>query len=69
MDRTYLDSSNVASAGYDDKTCTLEIEFRNGGIYQYFDVPRSIYDQLIGGGSAGSFLHQQIRGVFRYARV
>ncbi len=69
MNRTYLDSSNVASAGYDDQTCTLEIEFRNGGIYQYFDVPRPIYEQFIGAGSPGSFLHQQIRGVFRYARV
>ena len=69
MERMYLDSTNVASAGYDDATCTLEIEFHNGGIYQYFDVPRSIYDELVGAGSPGRFLHQQIRGVFRYARI
>lgn len=69
MYRTSINSSNIASAGYDDQTCTLEIEFHNGGIYQYFDVPRSIYDQLVSAGSSGSFFHQQIRGVFRYARI
>ena len=69
MHRKHLTSSNIASAGYDDETGTLEIEFHNGGIYQYFDVPRSIYDQLVSVDSPGSFFHQQIRGVFRYARI
>ena len=69
MDRKSLESSNIASAGYDDQTRTLEIEFRKGGIYQYFDVPRPIFDQLVGTGSPGSVLHQEIRGVFRYARI
>ena len=69
MDRKSLESSNIASAGYDDQTHTLEIEFRKGGIYQYFDVPRPIFDQLVVTESPGSVLHQQIRGVFRYARI
>ena len=69
MDRKSLESSNIASAGYDDQTHTLEIEFLRGGIYQYFDVPRPIFEQLVGTESPGSVLHQQIRGVFRYARI
>ena len=69
MHREYLNSSNVASAGYDDATRTLEIEFHSGGIYQYFDVPRPIFEGLMSAGSPGGFLHEQIRGVFRYARM
>ena len=69
MDRTGLNSSNIASAGYDDASQTLEIEFHNGGIYQYFDVPRTIFDQLVTAASPGGYFHQQIRGVFRYART
>ncbi|MCQ3814260.1 MAG: KTSC domain-containing protein [Acidimicrobiia bacterium] len=69
MNRKSVESSNIASAGYDDQTNTLEIEFQRGGIYQYFDVPRPIYDQLVDAGSPGSVLHQQIRGIFRYARI
>ena len=69
MHHTPLSSSNLASAGYDDESQTLEIEFHSGGTYQYFDVPRTIYDGLLSADSAGRFFHQQIRGIFRYARV
>ena len=69
MNRITLNSTNISSAGYDDQSQTLEIEFRRGGIYQYFDVPRSIYDQLMNASSPGDYLHEQIRGIFRYARV
>ena len=35
-------SSNIASAGYDAMTRTLEVEFSNGGIYRYGDVPSDV---------------------------
>ena len=38
MKREHVESSNIESIGYDVKTQTLEIEFLNGAIYQYFDV-------------------------------
>lgn len=69
MTRQPVVSSNVASAGYDANTQTLEIEFNNGGIYQYFDVPQAVYDHLMSASSPGGVLHDQIRGVYRYARV
>ena len=69
MNRTLLNSSNIISAGYYDHSQTLEIEFHNGGIYQYFNVPRAIYDQLLTADSPGGFLYEYIRGVFRYARL
>lgn len=69
MDRTPVASSNIASVGYEDSSQTLEIEFQSGAIYQYFDVPRVAFDGLIAAGSKGGFFHEQIRGVYRYARV
>jgi hypothetical protein len=69
MDRVGVNSSNIQSVGYDTATNTLEIEFANGNIYQYFDVPQGIFDGLVGAGSAGSFFNQNIRGVYRYARA
>jgi hypothetical protein len=55
--------------GFDDDSSTLEIAFHDGSVYQYFDVPRAVYDMLVQAESPGSFLHQQIRGVYRYART
>ncbi len=69
MDRVPVVSSNVASVGYDSSSQTLEIEFGEGAVYQYFDVPLAIYEGLVGAESPGGFVHQQIRGVFRYART
>ena len=39
MERIAVESSNLASIGYDEASMVLEVEFKHGGIYQYFDVP------------------------------
>jgi KTSC domain len=56
MDKINLDaSSSIASVGYDSETLTMEVEFTNGNIYQYFDVPQGVYEELITAESAGQF--------------
>jgi uncharacterized protein len=69
MNRIPVSSSNISSIGYDSNTQTLEIEFTNGNIYQYFDVPSAIYEELMQAESKGRFLNAQIKGVCRYARL
>ena len=69
MNRTSVNSSNVAAVGYDPGNMTLEVEFVKGTIYQYFDVPQHVYDALMGASSLGSFLNQHIKGSYRYAQV
>ena len=69
MRRLTVDSSNIVSVGYDSSSQTLEIEFGSGGIYQYYNVPQSIYDELIGAASKGRFFASQIKDRFPYARV
>lgn len=61
MIREPVQSSNLASVGYEIETSTLEIEFLNGGIYQYFQVPQEIFESLMTAGSKGTFFHQFIR--------
>jgi len=48
---------------------TLEVEFDHGAIYQYFDVPERVYNELMNASSQGGFLAREIKGRFRYARV
>ena len=69
MERIPVESSNIASIGYDEDTNTLEIEFHNGGVYQYFDVPFLVYDGMMEAGSKGKYLGQQIKEQFRYVKV
>ena len=69
MNRTPVSSSNIASMGYDPTTQTLEVEFHNGNIYQYFDVPQHVYDGLLTASSKGQYLNQNIKLGYRYAKV
>lgn len=69
MERSYVPSTNISSIGYDEVTETLEIEFLNGTIYQYFNVPKNMYDQLMQAGSKGKFLNTYIKNAYPYSRV
>lgn len=69
MDRYSVASSNIASVGYDEPSQTLEVEFLNGTIYQYYGVPQNVYDQLMQAGSKGRFLNTYIRNAYGYSRV
>jgi len=63
------DSSNIARYKYDDKACVLTVEFKNGGTYNYYDVPQAVFEQMKAASSKGEFLARNIKGVYRYARV
>ncbi|HDD44782.1 MAG TPA: KTSC domain-containing protein [Candidatus Desulfofervidus auxilii] len=69
MDRTSVVSSNLKSVGYDVNTKILEIEFQNGSVYQYYEVPLNIYEGLMKAPSHGKFFHARIRNVYRYRRI
>ena len=69
MQRYSVASSNLASVGYDTVTQTLEIEFLSGSVYQYYNVPENLYDQLMRAGSKGRFFHQYIRNAYPYSRI
>lgn len=61
MERQKVESSNLASIGYDAKNEILEIEFNHGGIYQYFDVPVNVHDELMNASSHGQYFDRNIK--------
>ncbi|MEP6756360.1 MAG: KTSC domain-containing protein [Chthonomonadales bacterium] len=73
MLRKSVTSSNIRSIGFlltenqkTDKPCgTLEVEFANGVIWQYFDVPEEIAVSIHGATSPGSVFHRCVRGQFK----
>jgi hypothetical protein len=69
MQRDPVTSSNLAAVGYDPVGQVLEIEFRSGGIYDYYGVPQGLYEQLMAATSLGTFFHRYIRNAFQTVRV
>jgi hypothetical protein len=62
-------SSNVEAIRYlyDDKI--LEVEFKNGSYYQYFDVPPDVARGMYLTDSPGRFVWRQLRDVFNYGKI
>lgn len=69
MKRKQVESSNLASVGYDADKKILEIEFNHGGVYQYFDVPKDEYEVLINASSLGSYFYHNIRDDYEFNRI
>lgn len=58
----------MKSAGYDPAIKTMEIEF-NGGVYQYYLVPKEVFDGLMASESKGRYFQMHVQGFFNYNRV
>ena len=70
MNRTQISSSNLRSVGFDPASSTLEVEFRHGGVYQYFDVPETHYAGLMSAYSHGSYFDTFIKnGGYAYRHI
>lgn len=69
MERYPVVSSNLMSVGYDPTTETLEVEFSSGSIYQYANVPQSMYEQLMQADSKGGFLNFHVKDNYPVSRV
>lgn len=69
MHRKLVQSTNLASVGYEALTRTLEIEFQNGRVYQYQGVPKPVFDQLMAASSKGQFFNSFIKDKYSYVQV
>lgn len=70
MNRDTVDSSMIASIGYDQTSGTVEVEFRpNGQVWQYYDVPEITYNEVRSAGSLGKAFNAMLKKHFREARV
>ncbi|MHC2390878.1 hypothetical protein ACVMFA_009479 [Bradyrhizobium liaoningense] len=69
MDRESVSSTNLASVGYNPTSETLEVEFKNGLVYEYYNVPQFLYDQLMQAPSVGSFFNAEIRNSFACSKI
>jgi KTSC domain len=60
-------STNIAAALYEGGT--LFVRFVSGSVYQYDDVPLSVWTGLLTAGSKGKYHHRHIRNSYSYRRV
>ncbi len=69
--KTYeINSSNLSRAGYDEKTKSLIVRFKNGSIYHYSNVPKEYYNGIFQDSSPGNFFRENIaKGGYKYKKI
>ncbi|WP_332777924.1 KTSC domain-containing protein [Polaromonas sp.] len=63
------ESSSIARFAFDDASRVLKVEFKNGNVYDYFDIPDHVFDGMRAAPSKGQYLAQYVKGNYRYARA
>ncbi|MCA9653314.1 MAG: KTSC domain-containing protein [Myxococcales bacterium] len=69
MEREPVESSALASIGYDPSERVLEIEFRTGKVYQYLEVPPELHAWLMQVKNKGGVFSRKVDGQFQFRRV
>ena len=69
MLRKLVNSSNLASIGYDSLFKILEIQFHSSGIYQYFNIPFYIYEGLMSAESHGKYHAKFIKKNYAFKKI
>lgn len=59
--RVDVESLQIQSVGYSEKSSVLEIEFKGGGVYQYKNVSPKTYVDLLEAESVGRYFGQNIK--------
>lgn len=61
-------SSNIASVDWD--AGTLDVKFKTGDKYRYFEVPHFYYEDFLNADSKGKYFDQKIKkGGFKYEKL
>jgi hypothetical protein len=66
--RVRLDSTAIEGVRYNEKRRTLDVEFREGHLYRYMDVPEFVYRELVNAESAGAFWNA-VKDQFEYVKL
>jgi KTSC domain len=62
MQRSPLASTTLAAVAYQPEDALLEVEFRDGTLYHFFDVPAGCFEKLLAAASKGGYFNSEDPG-------
>jgi two-component system cell cycle response regulator DivK len=66
QDMPKVDSAAVDRVEHDPDSGTLQVWYKGGDHYTYFDVPRAVYEELLSAPSIGAFVNGKIKPNYRF---
>ena len=66
----YVDSTDVEAIGYDLDNQQLHVRFiGSGATYIYYGVEEWVFHEFLQADSKGTYLHENIKGVYQYDKL
>jgi len=67
-------SSNITGVGWTPSEInpalgTMQVLFRNGGLYEYLDVEHSVFQTMVESPSSGKFLNERIKPKNKFRKI
>jgi Zn-dependent M32 family carboxypeptidase len=77
MELKKVQSSNIEQIGYEEKykitlnkeVSRLRIVFTSGGIYDYYNIPKEVYEEFLNAKSIGKYFWANIKNKYDYEKV
>ena len=77
MELKKVESSNISQIGYNEFNqitlnkivSTLRIVFNSGNIYDYYDVPKEVYENFLNAKSIGKYFWANIKDKYDFEKV
>jgi hypothetical protein len=69
MKMSPVSSSNLSAVGYDEHEKWLVVEFKDGGMYRYLQVPAPIFQAFMDAPSKGAYFSRSIKDRFRFVKL
>jgi hypothetical protein len=67
--KKFPDSTNVFAVTYDFEAKLLTVEFANGGVYEYREVPVEVWRNIQRADSAGKVIAAEVRGKYQSKKI
>ncbi len=68
MERNNQMPIDIAAVGYNKEYETLQVKFKNGVVYEYYDFPQEVLDQFIESEAPTEFYIKVIRDIYPFSR-
>ena len=62
-------SSEIEWIGYEHKDRMLQVEFIEGPVYRYQEVPHNIFEEFLQASSHGRYFETNVKGKFEHRRI
>ena len=67
--RLAVESSSIASVGYNARQQILDVQFHSGAVYRYRSVPKEVHAQFLKAPSKGRYFSAQVRGKYPFKKL